>query len=52
MQTFDQDLMEKVRDGIIDRDQAVSYAVSPHDFKLRLAGAISSAANAAYAQVQ
>src|SRR3954453_17136614 len=51
MQTFDQDLMEKVRDGVIDRDQAVSYAVSPHDFKLRLAGAVSSAANAAYAQV-
>jgi len=45
MQTFDQDLMEKVRDGVIDRDQAVSYAVSPHDFKLRLAGAVSSAAN-------
>jgi hypothetical protein len=44
--------MEKVRDGVIDRDQAVSYAVSPHDFKLRLAGAVSSAANAAYAQVQ
>jgi twitching motility protein PilT len=52
MQTFDQDLMEKVRDGVIDRDQAVSYAVSPHDFKLRLAGAVSSAANAAYAQMQ
>jgi twitching motility protein PilT len=51
MQTFDQDLMEKVRDGTIDRDQAVSYAVSPHDFKLRLAGAVSSAANAAYAEV-
>ena len=51
MQTFDQDLMEKVRDGSIDRDQAVSYAVSPHDFKLRLAGAVSSAANAAYANV-
>ena len=51
MQTFDQDLMEKVRDGVIDRDQAVSYAVSPHDFKLRLAGAVSSAANAAYAQL-
>src|SRR3954462_15361800 len=51
MQTFDQDLMEKVRDGVIDRDQAVSYAVSPHDFKLRLAGAVSSAANAAYAQM-
>ena len=49
---FDQDLMEKVRDGMIDRDQAVSYAVSPHDFKLRLAGAVSSAANAAYAQIQ
>ena len=46
MQTFDQDLMEKVREGVIDRDQAVSYAVSPHDFKLRLAGAVSSAANA------
>jgi twitching motility protein PilT len=52
MQTFDQDLMEKVRDGTIDRDQAVSYAVSPHDFKLRLAGAVSSAANAAYAEVR
>ena len=51
MQTFDQDLIEKVRDGVIDRDQAVSYAVSPHDFKLRLAGAVSSAANVAYAQV-
>src|SRR3954447_20404171 len=51
MQTFDQDLIEKVRDGVIDRDQAVSYAASPHDFKLRLAGAVSSAANAAYAQV-
>ena len=49
MQTFDQDLMEKVRDGSIDRDQAVSYAVSPHDFKLRLAGAVGSTANAAYA---
>ena len=45
MQTFDQDLMEKVREGVIDRDQAVSYAVSPHDFKLRLAGAVSTAAN-------
>jgi twitching motility protein PilT len=53
MQTFDQDLMEKVRDGTIDRDQAVSYAVSPHDFKLRLAGAVSSAANAAdYAELR
>jgi twitching motility protein PilT len=53
MQTFDQDLMEKVRDGAIDRDQAVSYAVSPHDFKLRLAGAVSSAANAAaYAEIR
>ena len=52
MQTFDQDLMEKVRDGSIDRDQAVSYAVSPHDFKLRLAGAVSSAANSAYAEVR
>jgi twitching motility protein PilT len=51
MQTFDQDLIEKVRDGVIDRDQAVSYAASPHDFKLRLAGAVSSAASASYAQV-
>jgi twitching motility protein PilT len=51
MQTFDQDLMEKVREGIIDRDQAMSYAVSPHDFKLRLAGAVSSAATTAYAHV-
>jgi len=29
MQTFDQDLMEKVRDGSIDRDQAVSLRGQP-----------------------
>ena len=36
MQTFDQDLMEKVREGQVDREEAVAYAVNPHDFKLAL----------------
>jgi twitching motility protein PilT len=37
MQTFDQDLMKKVRLGEVTMDDAVAYATNAHDFKLALA---------------
>jgi twitching motility protein PilT len=37
MQTFDQDLMEKVREGVVTVEDAMAYATDAHDFKLALA---------------
>ncbi|HEY1360386.1 MAG TPA: PilT/PilU family type 4a pilus ATPase [Thermoleophilaceae bacterium] len=36
MQTFDQDLMHQVRDGLVTVEDAIAYATDPHDFKLAL----------------
>jgi twitching motility protein PilT len=36
MQTFDQDLMRKVRDGLVTMEDAVAYATDAHDFRLAL----------------
>jgi twitching motility protein PilT len=43
MRTFDQCLLAHVREGRVDRDNAVSYATAPHDFKLMLASTESDA---------
>ena len=39
MRTFDQDLLEQVRTGYVDRGDALATATNGHDFKLMLAGA-------------
>jgi twitching motility protein PilT len=36
MQTFDQDLIDKVRSGVVTMDDAMAYATDAHDFKLAL----------------
>jgi twitching motility protein PilT len=36
MQTFDQDLMTKVREGLVTVEDAIAYATDAHDFKLAL----------------
>jgi twitching motility protein PilT len=36
MQTFDQDLMGKVREGVVTVEDAMAYATDAHDFKLAL----------------
>jgi Tfp pilus assembly pilus retraction ATPase PilT len=40
MKTFDQDLCEKVKDGVIDEKTAFAYATNLQDFKLMLAGSL------------
>jgi twitching motility protein PilT len=40
MQTFDQDLSEKVKAGDVDEKTALIYTMNPQDFKLRLAGSL------------
>jgi twitching motility protein PilT len=40
MQTFDQDLTRKVKDGVIDEKTGLAYATSPQDFKLMLQGSL------------
>jgi twitching motility protein PilT len=40
MQTFDQDLVEKVRAGVVDEQTALGYAINPQDFKLMLQGSL------------
>jgi twitching motility protein PilT len=39
MRTFDQALVALAREGVIDREQAVANASSPHDLELMLSGA-------------
>jgi twitching motility protein PilT len=39
MQTFDQDLLDHVRAGRVDRETAIAHASSAHDFKLLLMSA-------------
>jgi twitching motility protein PilT len=36
MQTFDQDLLRKVRSGVVTLEDAMAYATNAHDFKLAL----------------
>jgi twitching motility protein PilT len=38
MRTFDQDLMEHVRAGQVSAEDAIAWAMSPHDFKLMMSG--------------
>jgi twitching motility protein PilT len=40
METFDQDLTRKVKDGVIDEKTGLAYATSPQDFKLMLQGSL------------
>jgi twitching motility protein PilT len=40
MKSFDQDLCEKVKDGVIDEKTAFAYATNLQDFKLMLAGSL------------
>jgi twitching motility protein PilT len=41
MQTFDQDLMAHLQAGRIAADDAMSWAMEPHDFKLMLSGNVA-----------
>jgi type IV pilus assembly protein PilB len=43
MRTFDQCLLAHVREGRVDRQDAINYATAPHDFKLMLASTDSDA---------
>jgi Tfp pilus assembly pilus retraction ATPase PilT len=40
MKTFDQDLAEKCREGVVDEKTALAYATNLQDFKLMLAGSL------------
>jgi twitching motility protein PilT len=51
MQTFDQDLTEKVKSGAIDEKTAFAYAVNPQDFKLMLQGSLITRAAAGEASL-
>ncbi|MEA2492515.1 MAG: twitching motility protein PilT [Thermoleophilaceae bacterium] len=51
MRTFDQDLTEKVKDGVIDEKTALAYATNPQDFKLMLQGSLVSRAAAGEASL-
>ena len=46
MRTFDQDLTDKVREGVIDEKTAFAYAVNQQDFKLMLQGSLITRAAA------
>lgn len=46
MCTFDQDLAQKVKSGVIDEKTAMGYAVNQQDFKLMLAGSLITRAAA------
>jgi twitching motility protein PilT len=40
MKTFDQDLAEKCKEGVVDEKTALAYATNLQDFKLMLAGSL------------
>ena len=42
MQSFDQSLLELVREGLVSEQDALSYASSPNDFRLSLQQAAGS----------
>jgi twitching motility protein PilT len=44
MQTFDQDLVRLVRQGLVVEEDARAVATNPHDFTLALGGALARAA--------
>jgi twitching motility protein PilT len=46
MRTFDQDLTQKVQQGVIDEATGLAYATNPQDFKLMLAGSLVTRAAA------
>ena len=46
MQTFDQDLTHKVKDGVIDEKTGLAYATNLQDFKLMLQGSLVTRAAA------
>jgi twitching motility protein PilT len=51
MQTFDQDLNQKVKDGVIDEKTALAYATNLQDFKLMLQGSLVNRGTAAEASM-
>ena len=51
MRTFDQDLTEKVKSGVLDEKVALTYATNPQDFKLMLAGSLITRAAAGEASM-
>ena len=51
MQTFDQDLTNKVKEGLIDEKTGFAYATNPQDFKLMLAGSLVTRAAAGEASL-
>jgi twitching motility protein PilT len=51
MQTFDQDLSQKVKDGVIDETTALAYATNLQDFKLMLQGSLVNRGTAAEASM-
>jgi hypothetical protein len=40
MQTFDQDLTDKVQSGVVEEKVGHAYAINPQDFKLMLQGSL------------
>ena len=36
MQTFDQAIMDLLKEGVVTEDEAIRNATSPNDFKLKL----------------
>jgi twitching motility protein PilT len=51
MRTFDQDLTDKVKDGVIDEKTALAFATNPQDFKLMLQGSLVNRGTAAEASM-
>jgi twitching motility protein PilU len=51
MRTFDQDLTDKVKAGLIDEKTAFAYATNPQDFKLMLQGSLVTRAAAGEASL-
>ena len=47
MQTFDQDLLRLVREGLVSREDARAVAANPHDFGLALSSLVTEGASAA-----
>jgi twitching motility protein PilT len=42
MQTFDQSLLDLVRDGLVTQEDARAVATSPHDFSLAMASTVGA----------
>jgi twitching motility protein PilT len=46
MQTFDQSLLDLVRDGLVTPEDARAVATSPHDFSLAMAATVGAGSTA------